>query len=314
MVALQVGGWVVTGRDAPGAPGRRRRTGRPRRWPRGRPGTGPGRRPGGLPGCITHPAAARDPDAVDEDVIGLRRDRACPSPDPTTAPTAAAVAWPAGQSAGRHRRRRRRALAAPATAPAGAERRYRIAPCIRSSISGGMSSSRSISSAARLSVARACALLGVGQRQRAQRQDLVDLGRVEQVARALGRHLRVVVQDDRRGQHQVAAVGRAGQHRPGAGVLAGRDLGGRPLRRVGHGQERPARHADQRVRGDQRVAAGRRRGCAAGRRGRCRSRPGPAAAAPGTGPATRSARSLIDPVQRGPPPDQPAGQPRPRRR
>ena len=48
-------------------------------------------------------------------------------------------------------------------------------------------------------------LLVVGQRQHAQREDLVDLGRVEQVARALGRDRRVVVQDDRRRQHDVGA-------------------------------------------------------------------------------------------------------------
>ena len=69
------------------------------------------------------------------------------------------------------------------------------------------------------------ALFLVGQRQDAQRQDLVDLGAVEQVARTLGRDLRVVVQDDGRRQHGVAGAVLAREHRPHAHVLAaGRQL------------------------------------------------------------------------------------------
>ena len=74
--------------------------------------------------------------------------------------------------------------------------------------------------AARGSVARACGLLVVGQRQHAQGEDLVDLGRVEHRAGALRRDRRVVVQDDRRGQHDVRGLpvrppspARTGQHR-----------------------------------------------------------------------------------------------------
>jgi hypothetical protein len=48
------------------------------------------------------------------------------------------------------------------------------------------------------------ALLGLGQRHRAQREDLVDLGRVEQVARALGRDLGMVGEDDRRREQERA--------------------------------------------------------------------------------------------------------------
>ena len=60
-------------------------------------------------------------------------------------------------------------------------------------------------------------------------EDLVVLGAVEEVGRALGGELRVVVEDDRRGQQQVAAVGRSGQHRPGVLVDALRDGGLGPL-------------------------------------------------------------------------------------
>ena len=49
-------------------------------------------------------------------------------------------------------------------------------------------------------------------------QRLLDLGRVEQVALALGRDLRVVGQHDRGAEHRV--VGLRGEHRPGVDVLA----------------------------------------------------------------------------------------------
>ncbi len=47
-------------------------------------------------------------------------------------------------------------------------------------------------------------LLLVGQQHGAQREDLVDLRRVVQVARALRRHLRMVREDDRRGEQERA--------------------------------------------------------------------------------------------------------------
>ena len=93
----------------------------------------------------------------------------------------------------------------------------RIAPCRRSHTSGGMSSQRSMMAAARGSVPRASHFLLVGQGQHPQGQDLVDLGGVVEVARALRRHLRVVVEDDRRGQHDVV---RPDQHREGPVVVA----------------------------------------------------------------------------------------------
>ena len=97
------------------------------------------------------------------------------------------------------------------------------------------------------------ALLLVGQRHRAQGEDLVDLRAVEQVSRALGRDCGVVVEDDRRAQHRVAAAGRADQHRPRALVAALPAEHRRPLGRVGRGQEPARGQRQQRVRGDQRV-------------------------------------------------------------
>ena len=95
-----------------------------------------------------------------------------------------------------------------------------MAPCSRISCSAGSASVRSRMRRARSSDSPHLALLLVGQRQDPQRQDLVDLGAVEQVARALGRDLRVVVEDDRRRQHACRARRLAHQHRPGADVLA----------------------------------------------------------------------------------------------
>ena len=43
--------------------------------------------------------------------------------------------------------------------------------------------------------------LAVAERQHVQQQRLLDLGRVEQAAAALGRELRVVGQHDRRAEH-----------------------------------------------------------------------------------------------------------------
>ena len=104
--------------------------------------------------------------------------------------------------------------------PEATGRSDRIVPCSRSMVGASIASTRSISAAARGSVARAAAFSCVGERERAQGEDLVDLGAVVELARALRRELRVVGQDDRGGQHDLAAVARAGQHRPAAGVLA----------------------------------------------------------------------------------------------
>ena len=122
-----------------------------------------------------------------------------------------------------------------------------MAPCSRSKISGGMSSTRSTMAAARASVARASRFSSSVRVSDPQGQDLVDLGRVEQVARALGGHLGVVVQDDRRRQHDGVGVGRPPRPsaREGAEVLAG---GGDRLGELGRvdaatGSGHPSRRA-----------------------------------------------------------------------
>ena len=56
------------------------------------------------------------------------------------------------------------------------------------------------------------ALLLIGEGQRAEREDLVDLARVEQVTGAFGRHAGVVVHDDRGRQHHVPPARGARQH------------------------------------------------------------------------------------------------------
>ena len=90
-------------------------------------------------------------------------------------------------------------------------------------------------------------LFGIGHRQDAQGQDLVDLGAVEQIARAFRGDLRVVVENDRRGQHRVAVPLAADQHRPGPLI----DAGGRGLAqlrgRVDQRQKRAIAHAEDRV-------------------------------------------------------------------
>ena len=93
--------------------------------------------------------------------------------------------------------------------------------------------------AARGSVPRASAFSSSVSVEHAQRQDLVDLRRVEEVARALGRDRRMVVEDDRRREHH--GVGLVDEHRPGALVVARRER--RPPRpradRAGTGTRRP---------------------------------------------------------------------------
>ena len=74
---------------------------------------------------------------------------------------------------------------------------------------------------ARARVGRAhLGLLLVGQAEDVEDEHLVDLAAVEEVARALGRDPRVVLEDDRRGQQRVALARLADQHRPRARVLA----------------------------------------------------------------------------------------------
>ena len=98
--------------------------------------------------------------------------------------------------------------------------------------------------------------LVVAQREHVQQQRLLDLGRVEQVAVALRRDLRVVGQHDRRAEHRVVGVG--GQDREDVDLVTRGDrcLGRRPggERR---GEAAPGRMRDQmrrQQRGAQRAA------------------------------------------------------------
>ena len=108
-------------------------------------------------------------------------------------------------------------------------------------------STRSMIAAARGSVARASRFSSSVSVMRAQREDLVDLGGVAEIAGALGRDLRVVVEDDRRGEHDVARAGLADEHRPGAHVGAGAPRRRGPLRRIEQRDERAAADSEQGV-------------------------------------------------------------------
>ena len=102
-------------------------------------------------------------------------------------------------------------------------------------------------------VGAAClGLLVVGQRQHPEGEDLVDLGGVAQVTGALRGDLRMVVEDDRRGQHEI--IRRADEHREGAVVGASGDgLGGR-RRWVEQGDEPAVVDGQHDVHGDERPA------------------------------------------------------------
>ena len=93
-------------------------------------------------------------------------------------------------------------------------------------------------------------LLVVGHRLHAQRQHLVDLGAVEEVADALGGDGRVVVEDHRRGEHEVAPRRRSDEHRPAA-VLRRTA----PAAAGGHVGRFEQRHEGVAVGGEQEVAA-----------------------------------------------------------
>ena len=83
-------------------------------------------------------------------------------------------------------------------------------------------------------------------------EDLVDLGGVEEVARALRGQLRVVVQDDRRSQRDVPPTALARQHRERADTLARRGCLARPVRRIDERHEVRAGHRQEQVRPEER--------------------------------------------------------------
>ncbi len=124
----------------------------------------------------------------------------------------------------------------------------RICPCRRPMASGDERVA-AVDDGGRARVGPACLrLLLVGQRHHAQRQDLVDLGGVVQVAGALLGHLGVVVEDDRRGQHD-----RLVTDEDGVGAVTPAVLGclGRVVRRVEERDERRAVGDEHRVHGDE---------------------------------------------------------------
>ena len=217
-----------------------------RPWPAGRRGSRswaspPGPRTAAAPGCPWRPACRRRGRRRSRD--RRRRRRRGPT-------TARPSRTPASSGAPRMRRGRRRRAGAQ-----GADRAVQALPDL------GRHRVHGVDDRGRARVRRpGLRLLLVGEHQRAQAEDLVDLGAVEQVRRALGGELRVVGEDDRRREQQVGALGRPGEHGPGVPVVQLTGRGQRPLGRVGGREERARADGQQGVRGDQRRPQGRPRG------------------------------------------------------
>src|SRR4029077_13540845 len=99
-------------------------------------------------------------------------------------------------------------------------------------------------------------LLRVGEGEDAEGEQLVDLARVEEVARALRGDLDVILEDDRRGEHGVVVAGLTDAHRPHPGVHTRRGRLRRVLGGIGERQPAAILDAEKNVGGDQRVAHG----------------------------------------------------------
>ena len=97
-------------------------------------------------------------------------------------------------------------------------------------------------------------LLPVGQRQHAQREDLVDLGRVEEILRALGRDRGMIAEDHRRADHQIAPPRRPGERRIGPHVAALCGRRRRPRGRIGQRDEIAFSRGEQQMRAQERAA------------------------------------------------------------
>src|ERR1700747_2320731 len=63
-------------------------------------------------------------------------------------------------------------------------------------------------------------LLIISERENTQRQHLVHLGAIEEIPDALGRDLRIVIEDDRRTEDETAIASFAGEHRKDTVLLA----------------------------------------------------------------------------------------------
>ena len=166
---------------------------------------------------------------------------------------AARTRLPRRSSTPRRRPIRARAAAAPPSVIAPSRARG-SPPCRRISSSVGQRLGALEDLArARVGVAH-LGLLLVGQAEDVEHEHLVDLAAVEQVAGALGRDPRVVLEDDRRGEHRVALAGLADEHRPRA-LVAARAAASRSARgRIGQRDER-ARRARAGPRGWSRTCA-----------------------------------------------------------
>ena len=149
----------------------------------------------------------------------------------------------------------------------------RSTPCRSRSVSGVIWSQRSMMAAARGSVARASAFSASVIVITRRRQDLVDLGGVEQRTGALLGDLRVVVEDDRRAQHHVVRSAGAHQHREAA--VAACSAPPAPAAASGGLEQRdePGRRRPPAARGCRSATTGSRRPCRAPRRDGCSSPP-----------------------------------------
>ena len=220
---------------------------RPRPWPAVRRGTGPGRRRGG------------DRAQPHLGPLGRRRRRRS-----TTVSVHGSTGGVDRRLPPRTARRR------PATGDRSASRgRPQRADRRRAGARRSPAASRrqrSTMAAARGVGAAGLGLLLVGQRQHPQREDLVDLG-----ARRTGRpgspgRLRVVVEDDRRRQHDVV-VARVADRAPGTCPSFVHDATAPRANSGGSSDDtnEPSSTCEQRVHADQRAAHRRRRGASPGR-------------------------------------------------
>ncbi len=96
-------------------------------------------------------------------------------------------------------------------------------------------------------------LLRVRHRQNSEREDFIYFGPVKQIAGAFGRDLRIVVQDDGRGQDQIPLSFLSRQDGPRSGIAARRCGGFQRFRRVQQRNEFTSRHFENAVNGNHRM-------------------------------------------------------------
>jgi hypothetical protein len=92
-------------------------------------------------------------------------------------------------------------------------------------------------------------LLFIGESHHPQRQHLIHLGSVEEIAGALRSDLRVIVQNNRRAQHMAAIAFIASHHRKNALIATRRDLSLHSRGRIEQRDEGPALDVQQQMRG-----------------------------------------------------------------